>query len=242
MKKPVILMSSTQTHTPNGTPYYTQTAAYFHAIEKHGGLPVLSTFTFTEDEENLQAVLEQVDGVFLTGGEDVNPAAYGEEKLPSCGGILPARDEMELKLLRAALDMGKPILCVCRGLQILNVLLGGTLYQDIPTQAPSDILHPAFEKLWEVCHTVQITDENSYLYAAVGAREIGVNSSHHQSIKDLAPGLKVTATAPDGIIEAVELDPPGKNYLCAVQWHPERMFNEPQYNQIFGAFMQACKG
>lgn len=240
MKKPLILTSSTRTQTPNGTPYYTQTAAYFHAIEKHGGLPVLSTFTFTDDEENLRATLEQVDGVFLTGGEDVNPAEYGEETLPVCGGLLPERDEMELKLLRAALDMGKPILCVCRGLQILNVLLGGTLYQDIPSQAPSDILHPAFENLWGVCHTVKITDKDSYLYKATREDEIGVNSSHHQSIKDLAKGLKITAVAPDGIIEAVELED-YSNYLCAVQWHPERLFNEPQYSQIFGAFIDACK-
>lgn len=182
------------------------------------------------------AIVSRVDGLVLTGGEDVDPAFYGQPRAAKCGVPNEHRDRTEIALIRAAQELGKPILAICRGPQILNVALGGTLIQDIPTEVPGSLEHNTADDRASRVHDVTI-DAGSRIAKAIGETAITVNSLHHQSIKDVAPGLRVTARAPDGIIEGVESDS-DEWWVMAVQWHPEEMNDspEPWDRGIFKAF------
>ena len=238
MKKPVILLTGMEVPHPTfGRPMVLNMSTCFNAIENNGGLPILTSFY--KEEDDIKAMVEMADGIFFTGGEDLEPALYGEEKQAYCGDTAPARDTFEMKVMQYALELDKPILCLCRGSQLLNAYLGGTLYQDIPTQAPSDIAHVNMAEVLHGSHTVNITDKDSFLYKAVGVEELTVNTTHHQGVKDVAPGLSVVATAPDGMVEATQLK--SKTWVVACQWHPEIMVEEPQHKQIFTAFIEACQ-
>ena len=178
--------------------------------------------------------------LLLSGGPDVDPVLYGEEKLPCCGEILAVRDAMELSLFRKALKSGLPVLGICRGLQVMNVALGGTLYQDIATQLPGAIKHPCYDTPRDKVHEVTVT-EHSRLHRITGLARIGVNSRHHQGVKKLADSLKATAYSEDGLIEAFEC--PAEKFVMAVQWHPESLSDRyPEAQAIFNAFAEACKG
>jgi putative glutamine amidotransferase len=161
-------------------------------------------------------ILDHVRGLVLTGGDDVDPARYGAVPHPKLGAIDPARDAVELALITRAHERGLPILAICRGMQLLNVALGGTLYQDLPSEHPSAILHsgPAAR------HALRV-DSGSRLQGGVGPAATWVNSRHHQAIRDLAPGLRATAWAPDDLIEGVERANGAGPWTLAVQWHPE---------------------
>src|SRR5262249_17376526 len=161
-----------------------------------------------DDEETLRCIYERLDGVFLTGGVDVDPANYGEAKLERCGQTDPPRDWTEIRLVRWALADGKPVLGVCRGIQVINVAAGGTLFQDVKAQRPDAIKHDYFPTLGgyqrhDLVHGILVT-EDSRLAQIMGTDRVQVNSMHHQGIKDLAPGLVPNAVAPDGLIEGVE--------------------------------------
>ena len=211
---------------------------YIKAIESVGGIPMV--LPYTEDENTIRDYTEAADGFLFTGGVDIAPERYGEEKLDVCGEVQYKRDGFELSLLSEVLKCGKPVLAVCRGAQLVNVGLGGTLYQDIPTEMPSEILHNQTEGRFAPSHTVRITD-NTPLRTLMGTDAILGNSFHHQAIKTLGKGLEVMATADDGIIEAVRLR--GYKYLRAYQWHPERLFETDAHNKrIFEDFIVACKG
>ena len=211
---------------------------YIKAIESVGGIPMV--LPYTEDENTIRDYTEAADGFLFTGGVDIAPERYGEEKLDVCGEIQYKRDSFELSLLSEVLKCGKPVLAICRGAQLVNVGLGGTLYQDIPTEMPSEILHNQTEGRFAPSHTVRITD-NTPLRTLMGTDAILGNSFHHQAIKTLGKGLEVMATADDGIIEAVRLR--GYKYLRAYQWHPERLFETDAHNKrIFEDFIVACKG
>ena len=211
---------------------------YIKAIESVGGIPMV--LPYTEDGNTIRDYTEAADGFLFTGGVDIAPERYGEEKLDVCGEIQYKRDGFELSLLSEVLKCGKPVLAVCRGAQLVNVGLGGTLYQDIPTEMPSEILHNQTEGRFAPSHTVRITD-NTPLRTLMGTDAILGNSFHHQAIKTLGKGLEVMATADDGIIEAVRLR--GYKYLRAYQWHPERLFETDAHNKrIFEDFIVACKG
>jgi putative glutamine amidotransferase len=181
--------------------------------------------------------------VFLTGGVDVDPARYGEERLPVCGATDPDRDAVEILLLRHAMDRHLPVLAVCRGIQILNVSCGGTLYQDVAAQVPAALKHDYFPTPQNpdrkyLAHDVAVK-ANTRLGVILGAAVVPVNSMHHQAIKDLAPGLLPNAYAPDGIIEGVE----GANgrYLIGVQWHPEELAeSRPEMRRLFTSFVEAA--
>jgi putative glutamine amidotransferase len=164
--------------------------------------------------------------VLLTGGEDVDPALYGQDRIEKCGEPNKARDETEIAMSLAARELGKPLLAICRGPQVLNVAFGGTLIQDIPSQVPGALKHNADEERASRVHDVSI-EPGSLTAKAIGATEVSVNSLHHQSIRDVAPGFVVSATAPDGIVEAIEWD--GDDWWAlAVQWHPEEMNDSPE--------------
>jgi putative glutamine amidotransferase len=211
---------------------------YIKAIECAGGIPFV--LPYTEDSRTIAAYVETADGFLFTGGVDIAPERYGEEKLDVCGEIQYKRDAFELSLLPRVLEGGKPVLAICRGAQLVNVGLGGTLYQDIPTEMPSDIPHRQTEGYFSPSHSIRITD-NTPLRTLMGNDAILGNSFHHQAIKTLGKGLEVMATSDDVIIEAVRLR--GYKYLRAYKWHPERLFETDAHNKrIFEDFIVACKG
>ena len=210
--------------------------AYVTALESAGIVPVVVPPLSNNDA--VRSILSRVDGLLLTGGEDVEPSIYGQPRSSKCGSSNEARDHTEIALVRTAKEMRLPVLAICRGPQLLNVALGGTLVQDIPSEIPGALGHEAREDRSARVHDVKI-DEGSRIAQAVGETDITVNSLHHQSVRDVAPGLKVTAKAPDGIIEGIE-SASDDWWAIAVQWHPEEMNDspEPWDRGIFKAFAE----
>jgi len=193
------------------------------------------------DEKALRAIYERLHGLLLAGGVDVHPRHYGEAIHEKCGEIDEARDTVELALARWALAEGLPILAICRGIQVLNVAAGGTLYQDIASQVPNSLKHdywPDYPRNY-LPHQVTVNGD-SHLAAILGQRRVGVNSMHHQAVKDLAPRFKVVARTSDGLVEAIEdQDHP---FALGVQWHPEELMEDgPLMRRLFDAFVSAAR-
>jgi putative glutamine amidotransferase len=214
---------------------------YVDAVATAGGAPLL--IPLVEDEVVLRAVYERVDGLLLSGGGDVDPTHYGEEPLPELGTVDPLRDRVELQLARWAAADGKPVLGICRGVQVLNVALGGSLYQDIPVQIGADLAHNgsyAAQNWAHLAHDMRLAPE-SRLAGLFGTTTLATNSLHHQSIKRVAPGLRPVGWAPDGVVEAVE----GANghFLVGVQCHPEALQAEadPRWQNLFRHFVERCR-
>lgn len=244
MARPVIGMSTGRMAVDYGpVPQYPLTYVpvdYVEAVLEAGGLPMPLALHDVDLYEG--AVAEQLahcDGLLLTGGVDISPAAYGEQPHPDLNATTPDRDAHELALLAEAKRRGIPVLAICRGIQLVNVAYGGTLYQDIPAQVPHAIQHAQRSARHLPSHDVTVADW-SRLYGLVGER-IAVTSFHHQAVKELGGNLDVVATAPDGIIEAVEAtDHP---WLLAVQWHPEMSHGaDGPSRAIFEAFVRECAG
>lgn len=210
---------------------------YVHAIEAAGGLPMV--LPSTQDAKTMKLFAELCDGFLFTGGDDVAPERYGEQKKDTCGEIQYFRDELEFNMLGEILKTSKPLLAICRGSQLVNVAFGGTLYQDIPTEKPSEVTHRQNDFGSSPIHSVKLV-ANTPLSLLTGQEQLQVNSLHHQAIKTLGEGLEVMAVAEDGIIEAIYMS--GGKYLQAYQWHPERMFDtDAQSRLIFADFINACK-
>lgn len=210
---------------------------YFEALEEAGALPV--NLPLRTDPQGLRALAQRMDAFVFTGGIDVSPGRYGEDPIPELGQVHPRRDEMEALLLPLVMEQGKSILCICRGIQAVNVILGGTLYQDLPTQHPSEIAHRQPEPFDMPSHSVTVLPDTP-LADLVGSGELMVNSIHHQAIKTLAPPLKVMAKSPDGVIEAAWL--PGYPYLRAYQWHPEYLHKKDASSRaLFHDFLQSVR-
>ncbi len=211
---------------------------YVEAVLRAGGTPVL--FPVTAGQEKISRLLDRVDGLMLTGGGDVDPAEYGEDKLACCGACSAPRDAMEFPLCREALARRMPVLAICRGLQVLNCVLGGTLYQDLAEQFGTALSHPRYEVPADPVHTVDV-QPGTLLSSVTGEGSLGVNSRHHQGIKEPGKGLRISASSPDGLIEAVEL--PGDPFVLGVQWHPESLSGRyPEHQRLFDAFVRACAG
>ncbi len=216
------------------------THPYIDAIRLAGGIPLL--IPHGAEETELRSLVGILDGLILPGGEDVDPQEYGEPEIPECGQIDQNRDRLELGIARIAIEKRLPLLAICRGHQVLNVALGGTLWQDLAAQVPDSQPHACshLEKENRLAHEVELV-AGSRLHTILGVETIGTNSSHHQAIRELAPGLVVTGRAPDGVIEAVEI--PEHPFTIGLQWHPERMVQQdPRMLRPFEALVEAASG
>ena len=210
---------------------------YFGGVEQAGGLPVL--LSLSEDPAVWEEYCQSFDGFVFTGGQDIDPAYFGQKKLPQCGYQAPLRDQQEIFMARRLRALDKPVLGICRGIQVLNAALGGTLYQDLPTQYPSAVVHRQEKPYGLPHHQVSITP-GSHIHQLIGQAHISVNSVHHQAVWETAPGFNVTATAEDGIIEAIEA--PDARFFLGVQWHPEHMWQDYASGRaIWKGFVDACK-
>ncbi|MBR1710972.1 MAG: gamma-glutamyl-gamma-aminobutyrate hydrolase family protein [Clostridia bacterium] len=209
---------------------------YMDGIRTSGGLPIM--LPLTDHPAEILQLLGTCNGFLFTGGHDVSPEIYGETRRKECGICSPQRDRMELLLLEYAMKKNKPILGICRGIQLINAALGGTLWQDLPTEHPSKTQHHQHPPYDKPIHEVNLCP-NTPLADLLGRSSLSVNSYHHQAIRDLAHALRPMAIAPDGLIEAIWH--PETTFLWAVQWHPEFAYKTDEASQaIFKAFVRAC--
>jgi len=205
-------------------------------VEKGGGVPLL--LPLSRDERIIEKYVDIIDGLLLSGGGDVDPALYEEEPHWELEGVSPERDRFEIALIRKMLARKGVILGICRGIQVLNTALGGTLYQDLRTQCGDTFQHRQDTPRKHPAHTVKI-QEGSRLYSVIGNTVIRVNSLHHQAVKGVADGLKAVCWAGDGVIEGVEA--PELPFVIGVQWHPEAMWQEHEHaSSLFRAFVRAA--
>ena len=212
---------------------------YVEGVAGAGGAPVVLP---PGDEGAAAAVIGSLDGLLLSGGSDLDPGYYGEEPVPELGITLPERDAFEMALVGMALRRGIPIFGICRGMQVLNVALGGTLYQDLPSQWDRDLLkHRQDTPKWQPTHEVAV-EHGSYMAEVMERGLVKVNSYHHQGIKDLADGLVATGYSTDGVVEAVEAGDLSERWLLGVQWHAEAMRGAgPQQASLFEAHVSAAE-
>lgn len=215
---------------------YWMLPGYMKGVEQAGGIPVM--LPLTSDRESLEQLIDTCDGFLLTGGQDVSPAVYGEEPSQQCGECSTERDEMEAMLYRLAYERDKAILGICRGIQFINAIMGGTLYQDLPSEYLSDTEHHQTPPYDVPCHGVFLVTD-SPLHRLLGVDVLRVNSYHHQAIRKLARGLLTMAVSEDGLIEGVCV--PEKRFIWALQWHPEfSCLVDEHSRKIFREFVESC--
>lgn len=216
---------------------YFVTYYYAKAVRAAGGMPVL--LPFLEREEDLKYYHRILDGLILSGGGDVDPFYFGEDPVPELGEICPERDQFELSLARLFLADPKPLLAICRGMQVLNIAAGGTLCQHLEAK-PGAVKHRQHAPKWYPTHEIEIAVGSRLFHLFQGQRSIRVNSFHHQAIEKVAPGFKVNAWAKDGVIEGMEGE--NFNFCLGVQWHPECMWERDERQlELFRAFLKACQ-
>jgi putative glutamine amidotransferase len=238
MNYPLIGVTTMRRVTQFGMQISSLAEAYVEALLLVDVCPVLIPNQLPEGA--VDKLLPRLDGVVFTGGGDIETSYYQEVDHPKVSGVEPDRDRVELKLLERVVNDGVPFLGICRGLQLINVGLGGTLYADIADQVPGAARHDYFPD-WErdhLAHAVEV-DKGTRLAGIIGDGSVEVNSLHHQAVDKVAPDLEVTAAAPDGIVEAVEL--PDHPFGLAVQWHPEWLTAHSRMRAFFAAFAAAVK-
>lgn len=234
MRKPVI---GIMPQTPEDHDSFRVTRWYWEALLGAGAMPFM--LPPTGDESILRYFIAQCDGLLLAGGGDIDPARYGEEALPACGKPYPPRDENELLALSIALETDLPVLGICRGEQVIAVGMGGTLYQDIPSQLDDTVAHNHHPYNGDPTHWVNIVPD-SPLAKVVGKTRLFVNSYHHQSVKNPAPGMEIMAYSENGVVEAFYF--PQKRFLWGIQWHPEMSYMlDEESKRIFHAFLNATQ-
>jgi putative glutamine amidotransferase len=241
MKQPLIgITAYSYTKPSNGWLYDVCYRGNSQAIQRAGGLPVLIPAVL--DDASLRAIYERMDAILLPGGGDVEPTRYtSDAPHPKVGSVDPLRDNAEILMAQWAADEDRPVFGICRGIQVMNVALGGTLIQDIGSTIPTDLTHnlSSSQPRATIMHEVQIKT-GTRLADILGTTHIPVNSLHHQAVATPAPGTTVVANAPDGVIEALEV--PDKAFMMAVQWHPEDMLDvDNRMQRLFDAFVQAAR-
>ncbi|MCL4559752.1 MAG: gamma-glutamyl-gamma-aminobutyrate hydrolase family protein [Chloroflexi bacterium] len=238
MAAPIIGITTSRTPNPAGNSTISTMEAYVTAVLRAGGTPVLLPVGLSEG--HLAGILPHLDAVLFTGGGDIDPALFQGEPHPRVGETDHDRDRLEVELAHRVFDSGLPFLGICRGIQMVNVALGGSLYTDLADQHPAHRKHDFYPNIPRdyLAHEVDVV-EGSRLAQIVGAKSLQVNSLHHQGIKRLAGGLVVDATSTDGVIEAVEL--PGHPFGLAVQWHPEWLPELDKMQALFRALVEAAR-
>ncbi len=237
MSTPLIGVTSENAENQYGQPAVRSLRTYIREMIKAGGMPVI--IPSETPTEMLKQLFERLDGIILTGGDDIDHTLFKGADHPKIGKADPLRDQCEITLAKLAVSRGKPILGICRGIQLLNVALGGDLYTHVEDQHPAKVKHDYYPEPPRdlISHPVAI-EKNSKLFEIIGETEIPVNSLHHQGVKTLAAQLVATAHAPDGLIEAVEI--PDHPFAIAVQWHPEWIPQQPASQALFKAFLEAA--
>ena len=217
---------------------YGQIMWYSEGVREQGGLPVMLPLGLADDE--LRELYERLDAIVLTGGGDIAPHFFGSTMTAQVQEVDEERDRIEINLARWAVAEEKPILAICRGVQVLNVSLGGSLIRDIETEVEGSLKHDYYPDYPRdhIAHDIKI-DEECRLAQVLGTPIVGVNSLHHQALLDIAPELHVVAHAPDGVIEAAEVD--GHPYALGVQWHPEWMLGTAEMPRLFAGLVQASQ-
>jgi putative glutamine amidotransferase len=234
--KPLIGITTNQSKNTNGQPTVALMQSYVNAIMQAGGVPVLIPSMIHDD--GWDALYARLDGILFSGGGDIALEHFPGDAHPRIDDVDPERDSVELKMLNAAAEDGKPFLGICRGCQVMNVALGGTLYTHIQDQLPKALDHSYPGNMRTVLvHEVKI-EEGTRIAEIMGEPILKVNSLHHQGLKDIAPSLRVTGVAPDGLVEAVEL--PDHPFGIAVQWHPEWLTDQESTRILFIKFVEAA--
>ena len=234
--KPLIGITTNQSKTVYGQPTVMLMQAYVNAVMQAGGVPLLIPSVIADD--GWDAVYSRLEGILFSGGGDIGLEHSPGEPHPRIDDVDPARDTIELKMVQAAANDGKPFLGICRGCQVLNVALGGTLYTHIPDQLPNALDHSYPGNMRTVLvHEVKI-EEGTHVAEIFAEPIINVNSLHHQGLKDIAPALRVAGYAPDGLVEAIEL--PEHPFGLAVQWHPEWLTDQEGTRSLFRKFIEAA--
>ncbi len=237
MPKPVIGLTTSRKVKPTRQPAFGTNIPYPKSVTDAGGLPVLIPLNLSN--EDLDLLLTRVDGILFTGGYDVDPRLYGNQLHPRVEGVDADRDRVEIHLVQALINLRKPFFGICRGFQVINIALGGSLYEDLPEQFPGEIQHDNHNHPRDyLAHTVDV-QSGTRLSELLGTGAIGVNSLHHQGINRLARGLQPSAMSPDGLVEAFELA--GYPFGLAVQWHPEELQEHASMHNLFQALVQACQ-
>lgn len=235
MSKPLIGITTRNSRDADGHPVVALQHSYVNAVLQAGGV----TFPIPNllSDEDLRQLYAKLDGILFSGGGDISLGHFSGSDHPRIDGVDEARDATELILMRAACQDGKPVLGICRGAQVMNVALGGTLYTHIPDQLKGALDHDYPGSLRKaIVHPVNV-NESSRSAEIFGGTLLRVNSLHHQGLKDIAPGLRVAGRAPDGLVEIVEL--PEHPYAIAVQWHPEWLTDQPAMQRLFKSFVNA---
>ena len=218
-------------------PIYYNNRTYIHAVERAGGVPIL--IPIFDDLDELETLLPRLDGLLLSGGIDVDPSNYDEEPHPLLSETNPKLDTLELTMARWAFDENMPTLGICRGMQVLNVSLGGSLYQDLGALYPNSMRHA----LWDlprttIGHSIHV-ESGSRMEQILGTSELHANSLHHQAVKTPGKGVRVSGRAEDGVAELIEV--PGHRFMMGVQCHPEELYaNDAAWASLFSAFIGAC--
>jgi len=219
--------------------YYMTTTDNMKAIEQAGGMPVVMPYATTE--QDIAELAGRIDGLYLTGGYDIDPTLFGEEPHPKLGTIIPARDKFEIAMVHKMRELGKPIFGVCRGCQIMNIAVGGDMYQDMYSQIEGNLLQHQQKAPKEHGSHFVFVEENSLLHKLTGENKLTVNSRHHQANRHVPETFQVSGKASDGVIEAVESKE--EPFFLGLQWHPENMVAHKDIasEKIYQGFIKACK-
>ena len=238
MPRPMIGITTSRQESNSGErDMYGVLYTYVEAVRKQGGLPIMIPLGLQTEE--IRDLYDRADGLIFSGGGDVHPERYGDHLTELCKQIDPERDDLEFTLVRWAVAEGKPMLAICRGVQSMNVALGGTLWRDLATEVPSAAKHDYYPNYPRdrLTHRLTVTPD-SRLAQLLQATSVEVNSLHHQACRELAPELRQVAVAPDGILEAAEI--PSHPYAVGVQWHPEWIQDTADQQGLFAGLVNAC--
>ncbi|MBT3337761.1 MAG: gamma-glutamyl-gamma-aminobutyrate hydrolase family protein [Anaerolineae bacterium] len=238
MSHPLIGITAGHSLNKHGLPIIHLLRTYVDATLVAGGVPVIIPSELAEG--NWKLLYEKLDGVIFSGGADIDPERFGGETHPTVSGVDAERDKLEINLMQHMLDDDKPIFAICRGMQLLNVAAGGTLYTDIADQVGEEIKHDTSYDMPRnsLVHEVRV-EEETLLAEILGTPILKVNSWHHQALKDIPPQFKITAYSPDGLVEGMEL--PDHPFALAVQWHPEWIQEHQPMRNLFSAFVDASR-